>query len=132
MLLFAFLLRVRVVSVLKETYYVQFQVHNFILGYYYSSVANQPPGINWVNVWHGDVGWCHKVTELKAGLLTRRFKSSVFCGRVEVLLAQTFLTFKIFYMHKNLYKTLKVKKQTKNHNRSPLNTKLKPAGVSLA
>ena len=24
------------------------------------------------NVWHGDVVWCHKVTELKAGLQTRR------------------------------------------------------------
>ena len=51
--------------------------------------------------------WCHKVTELKAGLLTRRFRSSVFCGRDELLsvLTLTFLTFKIFSMHKNLKNT---------------------------
>ena len=42
--------------------------------------------------------------ELKAGLLMRHFRSSVFCGKGELLLAQTlgFLSFIIFYMHKNL------------------------------
>ena len=50
------------------------------------------------------VTWCHQVTELKVGLLMRCFRSSVFCGREELLLVQalTFLTFKIFYMHKNI------------------------------
>ena len=37
--------------------------------------------------------WCHKVTELKAGLLTRRLWSTVLCRREELLLVQT-LTFK--------------------------------------
>ena len=47
--------------------------------------------------------WCHNVTELKAGLWMRRFGSSVFCGREELLLVRTltFLTFKIFYLPKN-------------------------------
>ena len=34
--------------------------------------------------------WCHKVTELKAGLLTKHFRSSVFCWREELLLVGTF------------------------------------------
>ena len=37
-------------------------------------------GINYANVWHGDVVWCHKVTEFKAGLLTQQFRH--FCGSV--------------------------------------------------
>ena len=43
-------------------------------------------GINNANVWHGDIVWCHKVTGLKAGLLTKPFRNTVFCWR----LAQTF------------------------------------------
>ena len=52
----------------------------------------------------------HKVTEV--GLLIRHFQSSVFCGREELLLVETltFLNFKILYMHKNIYNTLKERK----------------------
>ena len=41
------------------------------------------------------VVWCHKVNKLELGLLTRSFRSSVFCGREELPLVQTstFLTF---------------------------------------
>ena len=69
-----------------------------------AAVLNQSMGINYANVWHGDVVWCHKVTELKAGLLTRRLWSSVLCGRGELLLVRT-LTFKT-----RTYKTLKERK----------------------
>ena len=41
--------------------------------------------------------WCHRVTELTAGLLTRRLRSSFSCGREELQLVWT-LT---FYTHKN-------------------------------
>ena len=41
-------------------------------------------------MWPAEVVWCHDVTELKAGLLTRRLGSSVFCGRNELLLTWTF------------------------------------------
>ena len=37
------------------------------------------------NVWHSEVVWCHKVRDLKAGLLTKRFRNSVFCGREQLL-----------------------------------------------
>ena len=37
---------------------------------------------------------CHKVTELKTGLLTRHFRGSVLCGREELLLVQTLTFFK--------------------------------------
>ena len=42
-----------------------------------------------------DIVWCQDVMELKAGLLTRNFRSSVFCRREELLLVQTsdFLNF---------------------------------------
>ena len=67
---------------------------------------------NYVNVGQSDVWWCHKVTELKGGLLMWHFRSNVFCGRAELLLVRTltFLTLKIFYMHKAWYKTLKGRK----------------------
>lgn len=44
----------------------------------------------------------------------RRFRSSVLCGREELPLGRTlgFLTFKIFYVHENLYDTLKGRKKT--------------------
>lgn len=50
--------------------------------------------------------------ELKAGVLARHCRNSVFCGRVELPLAQTLglLTFKFFYMQKNLYNTLQERK----------------------
>ena len=44
-------------------------------------------GIYYANVWHGDIVWCHKVIELKVKLLTRCFRSSVWCGREELPLA---------------------------------------------
>ena len=47
----------------------------------------------WKNIWRGDVVWCHKVTEMKTELLTRHFRSSIFCGREELLLVQTFFSF---------------------------------------
>ena len=36
----------------------------------------------------GDVVWCHRVTELEAGLLARCLRSSVFCGREELFIFQ--------------------------------------------
>lgn len=56
--------------------------------------------------------------ELKAGLLTRCFRR-VFGGREEHLLVWTltFLTFKIFYTHKNVYKNTEGEgKKTIKHN----------------
>ena len=49
-------------------------------------------------------------------LKVRRFRSSISCGREEFLLVRTltFLTFKIFYMHKNKYKLLKDRKKNEN------------------
>lgn len=49
------------------------------------------------------------VRKLKARLLTRRFRSSVVCGREELLFVPTlsFFIFKTFHMHENLYKTPK-------------------------
>ena len=84
-------------------------------------LPNYPRGINRWNMWLRDIVWCHKVTEFKAGLLTRRFRSSVFSGRGELLLVRTwiFSTFKIFYVHKNICKTGEKKIQKKN-NRSLL------------
>ena len=41
------------------------------------------------------VTWCHKVQEFKVGLLTRHFRSNVFCGQEELLLVRT-LTYLIF------------------------------------
>ena len=40
--------------------------------------------LNYANVWPGDAVWCQEITGLKAGLLTRCFRSSVFCGRRSV------------------------------------------------
>ena len=54
-----------------------------------SYVTNQSRGIHDAHVWLCDIVWCHKVTKLKAGLLTRRFRSSVFCGRGELHLLRT-------------------------------------------
>ena len=48
---------------------------------------------------HGDVAWCHKVTELKVGQLTWYFMTSVFCGREELLLVRSIVL--CFYVHKN-------------------------------
>ena len=47
-------------------------------------VTNQLLSRNYVKVGHGDLVWCHKVTELKAGLTTRCFRNTVFCGRGEL------------------------------------------------
>ena len=65
----------------------------------------KPQRTHYANVWHCDVDWCHKVTELKARLPTRRFRGSVFCGREEIWLvwSLTFLTFKFFHLHKNVH-----------------------------
>ena len=71
------------------------------------------------NTWIGEeVGRSVAAVEVKLRLLTRRFRSSVFCGREELLVVRTltFLTFKIFYMHKNLNNTLTGRKM---HYRSP-------------
>ena len=59
---------------------------------------------------HDVVMWCPKVIELKAGLLTRcfrHFRGSV--SRANLLLVWTlvFFIFKTFYMHKNLFNTIK-------------------------
>ena len=72
-------------------------------------VPNYLLGIKYVNTWHSDVVWCHNVMELKVGLPIRHFKSSVFCGRGTSVWGNFaffhFLDF--FYMHNDLYKTLK-------------------------
>lgn len=52
------------------------------------------------------------------GLLTRHFRSGVYCRREELLLVQR-ITFNTFYMHKCPYKTLKEREQMK-YDRSPL------------
>ena len=59
----------------------------------------KPRGLNYANVRHVDA-----VTELKAGPLTRRLSSSVFCEREELqlVLTLTFSTLKIFYIHNNI------------------------------
>ena len=45
--------------------------------------------------------------------------SAICCREELVLLTLTYLSFKIFNMHQNLYKTLK--KKNEMHNESPLN-----------
>ena len=52
--------------------------------------------------------WCHRITKLTARRLTRRLRSSFFCGNEELVL--TFLTFKILFM----YKYFRKKQPTKN------------------
>lgn len=64
--------------------------------------------------------WCHEVAAFRAGLLRRRFRSSDFCGREDLPELFYFNFLKMFYMHKNLYKTLKESDEMmKKHNRSP-------------
>ena len=86
-----------------STNYSNFHIHNVILGHLLEDVYMPSPWIP--TVWHGDVVWCHKVTELKAGLLTRCFQVQGFLW--ELLLASTFLTLTFFCMHKNKYDTKK-------------------------
>lgn len=77
--------------------------------------------INYANVSHGDV-WCHKVKDIKGGNTGRTFRSSVFFGRVELPLVPSlsFLTFKTFYLHKNLYNALEERENTIKHKVSSL------------
>lgn len=62
-----------------------------------------------------------QVTEFKVGLMTKLFRSSVFCGGEELLLLPSlnFLPFKLFHIQKNLYNTLKERK-IYIYDRSPL------------
>lgn len=78
--------------------------------------------INNVNVWHGDVLWCHKVPELKAGLLMRSLSSSVYRGKEELLLVL-----------KNLQciKHWRKGKKQKKHDRSPLICSLNSAHLTF-
>ena len=69
-------------------------INNRVAVLNHAYVPNRLLRNNHANLWHGDVLWCHKVTELKVGLLMRRFRSSVFCGREELLLVGT-LTFQL-------------------------------------
>ena len=71
------------------------------------------------------VVWCEEVLEFKAGRLTRCFRSSVFCGREELPLLQTFgfLTLKTFYMRENLFETLNERKKLKKGSSSLKNKK---------
>ena len=75
--------------------------------------------INDANVSHGDV-WCHKVKEIKGGNTGGAFRSSVFCGRMELLSVPSlnFLTFKTFKLHKNIYNTLTERENMIKHNMS--------------
>lgn len=52
-----------------------------------------------------------KSRKLEARLPTKCLRSNVFCGREDLLFA--FLVFTIFYMHKNICKTLKEMEKTK-------------------
>ena len=45
--------------------------------------------MNEAYVWQGDAMWCHRVRELKAGLLTRRSGAVFSVGEEELLLVQT-------------------------------------------
>ena len=78
-----------------------------------SHEPNQWWGINYATVWHDDVAWCHKDTELKVGLLTWCMKSRILCGGEELLLVWSlaFLMFRTFYMQNYRYKTLEEKKK---------------------
>ena len=51
---------------------------------------------------------------IKGGTTDEDFRSSVFCGRAELLLVRnlTFLTFKMFYMHKDIKTQMERKKKT--------------------
>ena len=60
-------------------------------------IASLLPGLQAVCIMQiYDTVRCHKVTEFKVGLLTRRFRSSVFCGREEHQQTLGLLTFKFF------------------------------------
>ena len=52
-----------------------------------------------MHIRNGDVVCCQSHRIKKARLLTRCFRSSVFCGRKELFLF--FLTFTIIYIHRN-------------------------------
>ena len=59
-----------------------------------------------INVGLCDIVWCQKVMELKAGLLMRRFRSSIFCGREE--LPFELLCFQdILHANEQIYKCLR-------------------------
>ena len=76
-----------------------------------SSMPNYPLG-RCENVWHCYRVWCHKIEELKAGLLTRHFRSVLEREGLLLLWTLAFPTFKSCYMHKE--------EKLKKHNRSPL------------
>ena len=58
------------------------------------------------NVWHGDEVWCHKVTELD------NWRN--ISGAVLPVGERTFFFLpKTFWLHKNLYNTLKVREKKK-------------------
>ena len=81
----------------KQTYDANCKVHHIIIPsllWLVSSNMPEPaplttscaePRHRFCNVWLSDVVWCHRVTRLKGKLLMRRFGSSFFCGREELL-----------------------------------------------
>ena len=79
----------------------------------WASTANNnraAAGVNYANVWHADVVWCHRT---EGGTTDEAFRSSVFCGRRELLLILTFFNFQDL-LHKNQFDTLK---ETRKWNR---------------
>ena len=80
--------------------------------------VEQAASRNYANSWHDDSVWCHIVTELKARLLTRRFRSRVFCGREELLLLRTLTIFTFKTLDD--YKT-EGEGKMKEDSRSPFN-----------
>ena len=80
-----------------------------------------------MQIYDSDVVQCHDVTELKAGLMMRHFRSSVFCGREGFFhrWLWPFSAYKTFYMHKNRHKTVKGRIKMKKHHRSPLNSQIR-------
>ena len=66
-------------------------------------------------LWECVTCWCSVMSQchgIKSGTTGEAFQEQCFCGREELLLPQilTFLTLKIFYMHKNMKERRKIKK----------------------
>ena len=52
---------------------------------------------------------------IKGGTTDEAFRSSVFCGKEELLSVPALSTFKTLYMHKNIYKNNTIKLHYKLH-----------------
>lgn len=93
-------------TTLKETYYANFQVHHFVLGYhkirftcFSAQETHQLSPTHGIN--SACMILCCSVMTQKHQIKGRTVEQ---CGREELLLGWTltFLTFKIFYLQKNI------------------------------